>query len=58
MKHWKSTAVGITALLFVIASIILVYLEKATLTEVGTILGIAAASFTGILGIITKDSDK
>lgn len=35
-KNWKSTIVGLSAM---IASFVLVFLEKATLTEVSVFLG-------------------
>lgn len=58
MKNYKTTILGIIALIAGMLALILVYLERATLTEAGSYLGLVLAFVMGVHAFLTKDHDK
>lgn len=57
-KDKKTTYVAIAAGFGFIASVLLVFVGKATLVEAGGYLGVFSAFLITILGILSKDSKK
>lgn len=58
MKNWKTSLLGVFALMLAVSGVILVAYEKATLLEVGGYLG-AITPFVIALGLFwSKDHNK
>ena len=53
----KTTTIGLVALILLIASMVLVYLDKATLTEATAGLTAITAFTTFLLGLNAKDNN-
>lgn len=56
IKNWRTTTIGIFGMILIVAGFVLVYFEKATLTEVGTFGGMLSPILLGILSIFSKDA--
>jgi len=52
---WRTTAVGLFGGLLLLAGMLLVYFEKATLVEVGTFGGLLGPILLMILSFVAKD---
>lgn len=57
-SSWKTSAVGFFAMLILLASMALVYFEKATFAEVASGLSFVTLFISGIAAILSKDQDK
>ena len=55
---WKTSAVGLFGFIVLLISLILVYFEKATFTEIAAGLGFITTFLTGLLALLAKDADK
>lgn len=57
MKNWKTTLVGIIGLITLFIGLVLVYLGKVTLTDLGTFLTPVSVFLGAIVAILAKDGD-
>jgi hypothetical protein len=55
---WKTTLVGVFAMLVLLIALALVYFEKATFKEVGESLSYITAFLIGLAAFFSKDKDK
>ena len=58
MKNSKTNLVGHVALVVLASSIALVFFEKATLTEVGSTMGVIFGALFALSNYLSKDFDK
>jgi len=55
-KSYKTTLVGVFGMILMIIAMLLVYFEKATLTDVGTFGGVLSPILLAIATYFAKDS--